>query len=135
MFRYAYMLPLNMTLLNVISMLFLYRLPFLNREDKKTKVKELCAKFHKVLLFFQSSSTPFAHASPRAVLRGVGRIRTPHAFWFFFAIEKEHIISSKLLERRQHSANSCRRPQAHQPQSQHNNISSHHRIQNYFYQL
>ena len=63
----------------------------------RIKRKRFCVKISQNLFYSQSELTP-CHASPRGVSWGVGRIVTPHAFWFIFATEKEHvcIYSSSL---------------------------------------
>ena len=68
----------------------------------------LLASLHEIEMFVKSLSanalkyisllTNFSFhgpAPPRVVLRGVGKIQIPHAFWFFFAFEKEHYLCNK----------------------------------------
>ena len=60
------------------------------------KEKKIC-QIYKSFFFISSELTP-CPTPPRVVSRGVGKIQIPHAFWFFFATEKEHvcIYSSSL---------------------------------------
>ena len=54
---------------------------------KILKRKKICQIYKS--FFFISSELTSCPASPRVVSRGVGKIQIPHAFWFFFATEKE----------------------------------------------
>ena len=62
---------------------------FMQHKKTKRQKKRFCAKISQnpFVYCFLLTSCP---APPRVVSRGVGKIQIPHAFWFFFAIEKEH---------------------------------------------
>ena len=57
------------------------------------------SKFHKTSFYSQPELTP-PSTSPRVVLRGVGKIQIPHAFWFFFATEKEQLPLFRMENRK-----------------------------------
>ena len=76
---------LSATALKCSSLLTNFSFHANTSEDIK-KEKKICQIYKS--FFFISSEPSSCHTPPRAVLRGVGKIQIPHAFWFFFATRK-----------------------------------------------
>ena len=75
-----------------------------NYTNKVIKRKRICPQIDKSSFYDRGELAP-CPTPPRVVLRGVGKIQIPHAFWFFFATEKEHLsirISPIVFQCSQH---------------------------------